>query len=271
MNEIYFLKWNDFESSVSKSFNLLRNEEYLHDVTLVCDDNSQVSAHKLVLSACSEYFKTLFKNNNHHQSTLICLDGVTSKDLSNILDYMYNGETKIYQESLDRFLKTAQRLKVSGLLQNSNIDCKTKALDIKDNSKTEENSTVTNTEDKRIKHSKINRIIDEYVEVCPDGSYNCTFCGNTNRGRKSKYFEKTSIRCHIETHLEGISFQCHLCDKTFRCVSTLCMSLFFVYPRDLFSGREVVWECTNTEIIKNSNQKYLTLQFISGVEEIETK
>lgn len=227
MSELYCLKWNDFESSVSKSFNLLRNEEYLHDVTLVCDDNSQVSAHKLVLSACSEYFKTLFKNNNHHQNTLICLDRVTSKELSNILDYMYNGETKVFQEGLDQFFKTAQRLKVSGLLQNSNIEDKTKEMDIKENIKKEdikENSTATNTEDKRVeetyhKHSAINRIIDEYVEICPDGSYNCTFCGKTNRGRKSKGFDKTSIRWHIETHLEGISYQCHLCDKTFRCVT----------------------------------------------------
>ena len=240
MNELYCLKWNDFESSVSKSFNLLRNEEYLHDVILVCDDNSQVSAHKLVLSACSEYFKKLFKNNSHHQNTLICLDGVTSKELSNLLDYMYNGETKIFQEGLDQFLKTAQRLKVSGLLQNRNIEDKTKELDIKEDIKKKENSTVTNTEDKRSeeayhKHSEINRIIDEYVEICPDGSYNCTFCGKTKRGRKSKCYDKTSIRCHIETHLEGISYQCHLCDKTFRCVSTMYVChLVFLFTQICF-------------------------------------
>ena len=57
MGDKFCLKWNDFETNVSKSFGILRNEEYLHDVTLVCDDNSQVSTHKLVLSACSEYFK----------------------------------------------------------------------------------------------------------------------------------------------------------------------------------------------------------------------
>ena len=63
MSEKFCLKWNDFETNVSKSFGLLRNEDYLHDVTLVCDDNKQVSAHKLMLSACSEFFKSIFKNN----------------------------------------------------------------------------------------------------------------------------------------------------------------------------------------------------------------
>ena len=84
------LKWNDFESNVSKSFGLLRNECYLHDVTLVGDDNKQVSAHKLVLSASSEYFKNIFKNNNKHAHPLLCLDGIASEELGNIMDYIYN-------------------------------------------------------------------------------------------------------------------------------------------------------------------------------------
>ena len=32
----------------------MREEDFLQDVTLVGDDNSQIAAHKLVLSACSE-------------------------------------------------------------------------------------------------------------------------------------------------------------------------------------------------------------------------
>ena len=48
MSEKFNLKWNDFEANVSKSFSKLRNEEYLHDVTLVGDDYTQMSAHKLV-------------------------------------------------------------------------------------------------------------------------------------------------------------------------------------------------------------------------------
>ena len=116
MGEKFCLKWNDFETNVSKSFSILRNEEYLHDVTLVCDDNSQISAHRLVLSACSEYFKTIFRN-NCHPNPLICLEGVSSLELRNILDYMYIGEANIFQDNLDSFLSLAQRLKILGLLR----------------------------------------------------------------------------------------------------------------------------------------------------------
>ena len=121
MSEKFCLKWNDFTTNVSKSFGLLRTADYLHDVTLVADDHKQVSAHKLVLSACSEYFKDIFKNNNNKLShPILCLDGISSADLENILGYIYNGEIQIYQEHLDRFLGIAQRFKLEGLISDNN-------------------------------------------------------------------------------------------------------------------------------------------------------
>merc|ERR1712126_268988 len=125
MSEKFCLKWNDFQTNVPKSFGLFRYDEYLHDVTLVSDDHNKMSAHKLVLSACSDYFRDIFKN-NQHSHPLICLDGISSLDLKNIMDYIYNGEVQIFQEDLDRFLIVAQRLKLEGLMGG-------KAEDVADN------------------------------------------------------------------------------------------------------------------------------------------
>ena len=63
------------------------------DVTLVTDDQKLVTAHKLVLSTSSEYFKNIFKNNKI-SNPFLCLDGISSTDLNNILDYIYN---KVFQ------------------------------------------------------------------------------------------------------------------------------------------------------------------------------
>ena len=111
----FSLKWNDFASNASVAFSKHRNESYLHNVTLVSNDNHQVSAHKLVLSACSEYFYYIFKNNTNAHPFL-CIDGVNKEDLNKIMDYMYNGEVQVFQDELDRFLSIAERFKLQGLI-----------------------------------------------------------------------------------------------------------------------------------------------------------
>ena len=78
MSQKFSLKWSDFQSNVSNSFGLLRNEDYLHDVTIVTDDNEQVAAHKLVLSASSEYFESIFKRNKS-PNLLMCIEGVNQR------------------------------------------------------------------------------------------------------------------------------------------------------------------------------------------------
>ena len=115
MSEKFSLKWNDFESTVSNSFGLLRQEKDFFDVTLVSDDERQIPAHKLVLSACSDFFKSILRNNSHSHP-LLYLSGIHSTNLSLILDYIYQGEVQIYQEHLDSFLEVAQKLKIEGLI-----------------------------------------------------------------------------------------------------------------------------------------------------------
>lgn len=114
MSEKFSLKWNDFQSNVTRTFGLLRKEKEFFDVTLVSDDQHQVQAHKLVLSACSPYFKNILTQ-NQHSHPLLCLDGIQSEELQFVLDYIYQGEVQIFQELLDRFLHIAQKLSLEGL------------------------------------------------------------------------------------------------------------------------------------------------------------
>ena len=99
MSERFSLKWNDFQSIVSQSFSVLREEQDFYDVTLVSEDETQIQAHKLVLSACSSFFKSILKKNSHSHP-LIYLSGVNSKSLGFVLDYIYQGEVQIYQDEL---------------------------------------------------------------------------------------------------------------------------------------------------------------------------
>jgi hypothetical protein len=56
----YHLRWQDYPQSVVSSFRNLKEEEDFVDVTLACN-SQQFTAHKVVLSACSPYFRKLLK------------------------------------------------------------------------------------------------------------------------------------------------------------------------------------------------------------------
>ena len=240
MSEKFSLKWNDFQSNVSNSFNLLRNEDYLHDVTIVTDDNEQIAAHKLVLSACSEYFKSIFKKNKHSHP-LLCLEGVSTQDVRNVLDYMYNGELQIFQEDLDRFLIVAQRLKLEGLLTDVDQEEEAVVRETEHYKKEEEQHTQmsfstkntnpkpfplqrhhervlakVNTDINTGNNSEINEQIDQNIVKNPDGTSSCKICGKNDK-------HLGHMRNHIETHLEGLSFNCPMCEKTFRSRPSLAM------------------------------------------------
>eukprot|EP00088_Acartia_fossae_P044666 TRINITY_DN4755_c0_g1_i1.p1 TRINITY_DN4755_c0_g1~~TRINITY_DN4755_c0_g1_i1.p1 ORF type:complete len:344 (+),score=67.56 TRINITY_DN4755_c0_g1_i1:199-1230(+) len=116
-SEKFCLRWNDFESNISVAFRELREEKDFFDVTLACDD-SQIQAHKVILSACSPFFRTVLRK-NPHQHPLLYLKGVKYKELLSVLNFMYMGEVNVAQEELNSFLAVAEDLRVKGLTQNN--------------------------------------------------------------------------------------------------------------------------------------------------------
>ena len=249
MSEKFSLKWNDFQSNVSRTFSQLRSEEEFFDVSLVSDDQKMMSAHKLVLSASSPYFKHILTTNKHSHP-LLCLDGVSSAELQCVLDYIYQGEVQIYQEQLDRFLVVAQRLQLEGLTSQddqqereknnetfedvkffknhlpnnfeTNNGTESEAVDFRD-IKSESTKRPRQSASSSIavagsftgNTSEINEKTEAYLLRGEDGLYSCGVCGKT--GDKSK----RNMRNHVETHIDGLSFPCQSCDKIFRSRNSL--------------------------------------------------
>jgi len=114
--EKFCLRWNDFERNISVAFQELREDKDFFDVTLACDDE-QIQAHKVILSACSPFFRQILKRNKH-EHPLLYLKGVKYIDLMSVLNFMYHGEVNIAQDELNSFLAIAEDLKVKGLTQN---------------------------------------------------------------------------------------------------------------------------------------------------------
>ena len=68
----------------------------------------------MILAAGSHFFSDLFLKTDHN-NMLIYLKGISSAELENVTDFLYNGEANMAQAELTKFLETAQELQVKGL------------------------------------------------------------------------------------------------------------------------------------------------------------
>lgn len=116
----FSLRWNNYINHITYAFESLRSHEDLVDVTLCCEGR-KIRAHKILLSACSTYFKDVFKE-NPCQHPVIIFKNVKYEDLLAIIEFMYQGEVNVQQEHLSSFLNTAEMLAVQGLTDTTNPD-----------------------------------------------------------------------------------------------------------------------------------------------------
>ena len=111
----YCLRWTNHGSHVLSVFSQLLRDEALVDVTLAAEGQS-LRAHKMVLSACSSFFRTLFVSHPERHPIIILKD-TKFDELKTLLEYMYKGEVSVEYGQLGTLLKTAENLRVKGLAE----------------------------------------------------------------------------------------------------------------------------------------------------------
>ena len=223
MYEKLCFQWNDFKESVGSAFGRFKEDNNFADVTLVCEDGSQIETHKVILAASSPFFENLLKMNKHPHP-LVYMRGVNSEDLEALINFLYYGEANISQENLDSFLAIAQELQLKGLVgQNTaeveeshfDVDKKAEKIEGLDGKKNRvERLTGYNLEDIR----KLDLDVKSKMEKSKSKSslHICKVCG--------KEGQTTSIKNHIEAnHMEGVSIPCNHCSKTCRSRNAMWM------------------------------------------------
>ncbi|KAL1131479.1 hypothetical protein AAG570_011096 [Ranatra chinensis] len=109
----FCLRWNNYQSNMVSELDILRTEEHLVDVTLCCEGH-KFRAHKVILSACSPYFRNVFKENPCEHPVVILKD-VSPEDVEALLSFVYQGVVYVSERKLSSFLQTAELLQIKGL------------------------------------------------------------------------------------------------------------------------------------------------------------
>ncbi|XP_054720142.1 protein bric-a-brac 2-like [Uloborus diversus] len=118
MSQQFCLKWNNHMNNMMDVFKNLLSTEAMVDVTLACDGLS-LKAHKIVLSACSPFFQSLFLE-NPCKHPIVILKDMKYTELKAIIEFMYHGEVNVAQDQLSALMKTAETLRVKGLAEVTN-------------------------------------------------------------------------------------------------------------------------------------------------------
>ena len=239
------LKWDDFQENIQTHFRELRGDSDFTDVTLVCEDQS-VKAHKVIISACSPFFKRLLKSHPNPQP-LIYMRGVKAKDLTSLVDFIYLGEASMLNEQLEGFLALAEDLELKGLSGGSHQE----ETPVKRNSVAKEDKSLNRNQQNKsvnwekmmkeggISNVKCENIFDEFSSITLDqkaeqpvyiGSdttakidsnivkhsdgFSCTRCEYSSK-------RKNHMREHVERHIEGLEYPCKFCDKNFKTSNSL--------------------------------------------------
>ena len=177
MAEKYTLNWHTFTDHLQLMFKDLYEEEKHSDVTLVCDDQTQFKAHKIVLSACSPVFKKII-DNNPSQHPLIYLRGIQSYEMESILQFMYLGEGKFYYERMEEFIKVAKDLEVKEI--SKGVEIPNVEEDVTEETVNDDETDVVDDEPKQTSENKI-RQRQPQKQISSDAkSTECPECGKVS-------------------------------------------------------------------------------------------
>ena len=165
----------------------MHNSDNFADVTLICDDKIQIKAHRHVLSVCSPVFKNLFTDeiDNH---PVILLPGIQYSEMQTIMQFMYLGEAKCFDESMNQLLSAAKSLDIQEFANSVVIE-----------------SELENENNHNKAQSKDMNLLPESKHV-PNNNETCNQCGYQARLPKA-------LKYHIQSKHQGLRHACLQCGQ----------------------------------------------------------
>ena len=198
------------------------------DVTLVCDDLRKISAHRIVLSACSSVFREILQGHKEgHQ--VIYLRGVKHQEMESLLQFMYNAEASFYEDRVNEFLRVAKDLDIKEIAENvdiaqessnENAACNGQEKDITTDIQNENENLVPPTRrpnsaittGKAYPCDECDAEYKTYISLCQHrrsvhqgAQFSCNQCNY-------KATQKNNLKTHVQSVHDGLVYPCNQCE-----------------------------------------------------------
>jgi len=202
----YTLHWHTYSDHLRDILKEMSSDDSFADVTLVTDDKKQIKAHRNILSACSSVFKEILQINTNNNHPVIYLRGILYSEMESILQFIYLGEAKFYEERMNEFLTVAKNLDIQEL---------SKGIEDGDSTAVNEYNTNIEKEESPIQADDVGEPTNQDIDEAADGhfktykyKYECQQCDKA-------YNCGSHLKAHIQTVHEGVKYACNQCDNQF--------------------------------------------------------
>ena len=188
------MSWSDFQKATINFLGKVQRSGDFTDVTLACENGELIFAHKIILSAGSSFFESVFKKTGNSQSNqlLVYLRGVEKEEMGPLLTFLYTGEVSVLKTKLEKFLGVAKDLGVRGF-----------------NPEKQEQEQTEQTLEIGHKEEDVDESHEKVDTVDPDDLEDLKFWSRPPRKMKAA----TSPVWNFATKLDKMRAQCNLCEK----------------------------------------------------------
>ena len=222
--EKFSVSQKDFELCKDTLLKDALNEKCFTDVTIACNDDKQIDAHRIILSSQSLFFRRIFKVNDR-RDMLIYLPTISSDDLQTMLEFLYSGQAEIGEHDLENFISVGKIFEIKGL------------MDLQLNSSTPEPDVIKEIMETGCGYEGDGLLINKsLLKRQPNGKYPCDQCDYQSVYRRGvrrhkeavhlgikhpcnecpkEYGDLYDLRMHKKAAHEGVVYQCDQCNKTY--------------------------------------------------------
>ena len=228
--EKYTLTWQSYSDHLSEALGEMMTSSEFADVTLVTDDKQQIRAHRNILSAASPVFKNMLQLDSKNIDPVIYLRGIQHSEIESIMQFIYLGEARFYEERMSEFLMVSKNLEIKGLStgieKNDQTTSNEESSDHENGfaeDDTYEQPTQNFSEDVTCSEPQAHSAAEPITinntgkrKVCQtDGAkYACNQCDY--QATRQDY-----LTTHIQSLHEGVKYACNQCDKQYSAQQSL--------------------------------------------------